>query len=230
MNSDEFIFDMVKNVFVPETIEIIKAGAKYITSDEPAYTTKPSERELYIEAYKEYFKGIKETVHEYNAKIGFHTCFSDSYDILFEDLPQLPWDYASLEFANRDLKTPGTTDAARPAYAEILPYIDRAIDAGAKTKYTLGVLEVHADQHFTAEALKSGQAEKHLQAVIRDRIIYQANHFYNKYGSEGLKYILVGPDCGLRPVSELDTLHLLLRTMVSAAKEARTLFQDKWIS
>ena len=230
VNSEDFIFDMVKNVYVPETIEIIKAGAKYITSDEPAYTTKPAERELYIQAYKEYFNGIKEAVHENNVKIGFHTCFSDSYDILFEDLPQLPWDYASLEFANRDLKTPGITDAARPAYAHIMPYVDQAIDAGAKTKYTLGVLEVHADQHFTPEALKSGEAEKHLQTVIRDRIIYQANHLYDKYGSEGLKYILVGPDCGLRPVSEFDTLHLLLRAMVNATKEARTLFTDKWVS
>ena len=226
-NSDDFIFELVKNVFIPETIEIIKAGAKYITSDEPAYTTKPSERELYLQAYQEYYNGIKEVLHDHDAKFGFHTCFSDSYDTLFEDLPKIPWDYASLEFANRDLKTPGTSPTARPAYAQVMPLVENAINEGAKTKYTLGVLEVHAAQQFSPAAPKSSQSDSGLATVIRDRLIFQGNYLFDKFGKDGLRYILSGPDCGLRPVADFDTLHFMLKSLVEGTKAARTLFKEK---
>ncbi|MHA2362881.1 MAG: hypothetical protein ACXAC7_02915 [Candidatus Hodarchaeales archaeon] len=226
-NSEEFLFDLVKEVYIPITHNIIKAGAKYITSDEPAYTTKPAERELYLEAYKEYFKGIKEIVKENDVKIGFHTCFSNNYEMLFEDIPKLPWDYASLEFANRDLKKPGITDKERPVYAEVMPYVKQAIENGAKTKYTLGILEVHAHTQYNLTT----NAQENIQefrAVMRDRLVYQANNLYDHFGSEGLKYILSGPDCGLRPVSSLKLLHTMLETMVNATKDARNIFADKW--
>lgn len=226
-NSEEFIFDLVREVFVPITINLIKAGAKFITCDEPAYTTKPDERELYLQAYKEYFKAIKDIAHEYGTKIGFHTCYSNNYEILFEDLHKIPWDFASLEFANRDLKKPGVTDVARPAYAEIMPYVKQAIEAGAKTKYTLGILEVHAHtQYNLSPDAQDGIQE--FQAVMRDRLLYQANYLYKEFGSEGLQYILSGPDCGLRPVSSLQLLHTMLSTMVNATKDARTVYAEKW--
>ncbi|MHA2096367.1 MAG: hypothetical protein ACW98F_17230 [Candidatus Hodarchaeales archaeon] len=105
----QFLFDLVDEVFIPEIKDAIKTGARYITSDEPAYTTIPADREIYIEAYKRLFKGIRNELKEYNCKFGFHTCFSHRYDILFEDLPLLPWDYGSLEYANRDKKSLGTS-------------------------------------------------------------------------------------------------------------------------
>ena len=226
-NSEEFIFDLVREVFVPITKNIIKAGAKFITSDEPAYTTKPDERELYLQAYKEYFKGIKETAQEYGAKIGFHTCFSNNYELLFEDIDKIPWDYASLEFANRDLKKPGVSDAARPAYAEIMPYVKQAIEAGAKTKYSLGILEVHAHTQYNLSPDAQDSIQE-FRAVMRDRLLYQANYLYKQFGSEGLQYILSGPDCGLRPVSSLQLLHTMLSTMVNATEDARAIYAEKW--
>ncbi|MHA1207425.1 MAG: hypothetical protein ACTSSO_07650, partial [Candidatus Hodarchaeales archaeon] len=134
----QFLFDLVDDVFIPETIEAIKAGARFITSDEPAYTTIPDDREIYIEVYQRFFKGIRGYVADHDVKIGFHTCFSNRYDILFEDLPTIPWAYGSLEYANRDSKSLGTSHNERSSYKQGLEMYVNAYNEKSRCKIALG--------------------------------------------------------------------------------------------
>ncbi|MFX1282141.1 MAG: hypothetical protein ACFFB5_00740 [Promethearchaeota archaeon] len=220
-SDSQFLFDLVDNVFIPEVREAIKAGARFIISDEPAYTTIPSDRELYLEAYNRFFNGIRGYKNEYNCRIGFHTCFSHRYDILFEDLPEVSWDYCSLEYANRDSKIPGTSHNERPSYQEGVKSVVNAYNEGSRCKFALGVLEVHADRRFTEEELRSGTAFHHLSVLVRDRLLYQTRALYDELGEEGAFLLLVAPDCGLRPVQKLKDLYTMLLAMVNGAKEAR---------
>lgn len=224
---DQFLFDLVDNVFVPEVKEVIKSGAGYVTADEPAYTTIPGDREIYLEAYQRFFKGIRGVVKEHDTRVGFHTCFSDSYDVLFSDLPKLPWDYASLEYANRDLKVNGTAETERPSFKEGVQSIVNAFNEGSRCKYALGVLEVHAGRQFTKEELQSGTASQQLHDLARDRLVYQARTLYDKLGEVGPFLVMAAPDCGLRPVSRLENLHMMLSAMCTGTTEARTILNSE---
>lgn len=226
--SEEFFFELIKNVYVPEVLDAIKAGAQFISLDEPANTTKPYERELYLEGYKEFFQSVGGTARGNNVKLGFHTCFSDNYKQLFEDLPEIAWDFGSLEVANRDLKSLGTTDTARPAFKETLDMMVEAYNNGCRTKLTLGVLEVHADKRFAQNDILSGTAEKELRMLIRDRIIYMGEYLYNQLGELGPYHLMIGPDCGLRPVSDFKALRVMLQAMVGGATDARTTIMSRY--
>ncbi len=226
-SDSQFLFDLVDNVFIPEIRESIKAGARFITSDEPAYTTIPDDRDIYNEAYHRFFKGIGRFAKENNCKIGFHTCFSHRYDILFEDLPAIPWDHCSLEYANRDSKTPGTSHSDRPSYKDGVESIVQVFNEGSRCKFALGVLEVHAHHHFTEEELRLGTAYNQLSGLIRDRLLYQTRSIYNELGEEGAFLLLVAPDCGLRPVQRIKDLHTMLSAMVDGSNEARTTLIDE---
>ncbi len=221
-SDSQFLFDLVDNVFIPEVREAIKADIRFIISDEPAYTTIPGDREIYKEAYTRFFKSVGGIAKEHNCKIGFHTCFSHRYDILYEDLSQVPWDYCSLEYANRDSKTLGTSHSNRPAYKEGTKSVIKAYNEGSRCKFALGVLEVHADRRFTDEELRSETAYNQLKFLIRDRLLYQTRALYDELGEEGAFLLLVAPDCGLRPVQKLTDLHTMLLAMVDGAKEARS--------
>jgi methionine synthase II (cobalamin-independent) len=222
----QFFFDLIDNVYIPEIKDLIKRGAQFITSDEPAYTTFPTDRDVYIEAYQRFFQGIKGVAKEHNTRIGFHTCFSDRYDILFDDLPKLPWAYCSLEFANRDGKTLGTSHSERPSFKEGVEKMIDAYNAGSRCKLSLGVLEVHADRRFTIEELQSGIAYTKLRQLIRDRLIYQTKYLYDELGEDGAFSIMSAPDCGLRPVNRLTDLHLMFSSLVDGTKEARSILRD----
>ncbi|MFX0206745.1 MAG: hypothetical protein ACFFDT_12230 [Candidatus Hodarchaeota archaeon] len=227
-SDSQFLFDLVDNVFIPETKEAIKAGARFITSDEPAYTTIPDDRDIYNEAYRKYFKGVGRYAKENNCRLGFHTCFSHRYDILFEDLPRTPWDFASLEYANRDSKSLGTSHTDRPSYKEGLESALRIYDEGNRCKLALGVLEVHADRHFSDKEMEAGTAYTRLRELVRDRLLYQARYLYENLGEEGPYLLLTAPDCGLRPVQRLNALHTMLNAMVDGAHEARTLLMNEY--
>ncbi|MHA2227431.1 MAG: hypothetical protein ACXAC8_19600 [Candidatus Hodarchaeales archaeon] len=226
-NDTQFLFDLVDNVFIPETIEAIKVGAKFITTDEPAYTTIPDDREIYTDAYRRYFKGIGSLAKEQNCKIGFHTCFSHRYDILFEDIPIVPWDYGSLEYANRDAKTLGTSHSDRPSYKEAIENCIQLYNEGNRCKLALGILEVHAGRQFSEEDFKSGVAYNHLRDLMRDRLLYQTRCLYDEFGEEGAFLLLSAPDCGLRPVQKLTNLHTMLSAMVDGTKKARSVLMDE---
>jgi 5-methyltetrahydropteroyltriglutamate--homocysteine methyltransferase len=226
-NDYQFLFDLVDNVFIPEIRDAIKAGARYITSDEPAYTTIPTDREIYLEAYQRFFQGINKLRKEHNTRIGFHTCFSNNYDILFEDLPKLPWAYGSLEYANRDSKTLGTFHNNRPSYKEGIENAVQAFNEGSRCKLSFGVLEVHADRRFTDEEFKSGIAYNQLRQLIKDRLLYQTRCLYDELGEDGAFLVMSAPDCGLRPVNRLIDLHIMLSSMVDGTKEARAILIDE---
>ncbi|MHA2500312.1 MAG: hypothetical protein ACXAEL_12155 [Candidatus Hodarchaeales archaeon] len=226
--SEEFFFELIKNVYVPEVVDAIRAGAQIISLDEPANTTKPYERELYVEGYKELFQTVGSTARGNNVKLGFHTCYSDNYEQLFEDLPELPWDFGSLEVANRDLKGLGTTNTTRPAFKETLDMMVEVYNSGCRIKLTLGVLEVHADKQFAQDAIQSGRAEKELRSVIRDRVVYMGEYLYNQLGEDGPYYLMIGPDCGLRPVSDFRAVQMMLRAMVDGAADARNSLIDRY--
>lgn len=227
-DDSQFLFDLVDNVFIPETKEAIEAGARFVTFDEPAYTTIPDDRAIYLEAYDRLFKSISSLAKDQDTKLGFHTCFSDRYDILFDDLPAIPWDYSSLEYANRDKKTLGTSHSERPSYKGGLDSVIQVFNEGSHCKFALGVLEVHADRHFTKEELKQGIAYHQLSELIRDRLLYQARYLYDKLGEEGLFLLLSAPDCGLRPVDRLTDLHTMLSAMVNGTKEARKVLIEEY--
>ncbi len=226
-SDSQFLFDLVDNIFIPEIREAIKTGARFITSDEPAYTTIPDDREIYKEAYHRFFKGIGSFAKEHNCRIGFHTCFSNRYDILYEDLPDIPWDYCSLEYANRDSKRLGTSHNDRSSYKEGIENVVQNYNEGSRCKLALGVLEVHADRRFTEKELTTGTAYNQLRGLIRDRLLYQTRSLYNELGEEGAFLLLVAPDCGLRPVQRLQDLHTMLSAMVDGAQDARTLLIDE---
>ncbi|UCG02594.1 MAG: hypothetical protein JSW11_01110 [Candidatus Heimdallarchaeota archaeon] len=221
-NDTQFLFDLVDNVFIPEIKEAIKAGARFITSDEPAYTTIPDDRDIYNEAYHRFFKGVSRFAKEKNCRLGFHTCFSHRYDILFEDLPSFPWDFASLEYANRDSKQLGTSHDDRPSYKEAVESALQIYNSRNRCKLALGVLEVHADRLFSEKEFEAGTAYKQLRDLIRDRLLYQSRYLYENLGDEGPFLLLTAPDCGLRPVQRINALHTMLTAMVDGAHDART--------
>ncbi|MHA2319847.1 MAG: hypothetical protein ACXAC6_19090 [Candidatus Hodarchaeales archaeon] len=224
----QFLFDLVDDVFIPETIEAIKAGARFITSDEPAYTTIPDDREIYKEMYQRFFMGIRRYVSDYDVKIGFHTCFSNRYDILFEDLPSIPWAYGSLEYANTDLKSLGTSHDKRPSYKRGLEMYSKAYNEGSRCKLALGVLEVHANHQFTNEELKKGVAYNQLSSLIRDRLLYQTRYLIDELGEGGAFLLMSAPDCGLRPVNRLEDLHIMLSSLVEGTKQARSVLTNEY--
>ncbi|MFW9777482.1 MAG: hypothetical protein ACFFE8_01430 [Candidatus Heimdallarchaeota archaeon] len=226
-NDYQFLFDLVDDVFVPEVKEIVKAGARYVTADEPAYTTIPGDREIYLEAYERFFRGIRRTVSDHGTRVGFHTCFSDSYDVLFSDIPKLPWDYASLEYANRDLKINGTTSKERPSFKKGVQSVVEAFNQGSRCKYALGILEVHADRHYTKEDIQNGAALRQISELTRDRLLYQVRALYDQLGEDGPFLVMSAPDCGLRPVNNLANLHMMLSAMCRGTKEARTVLQTE---
>jgi methionine synthase II (cobalamin-independent) len=224
----QFLFDLVDDVFIPETIEAIKSGARFITSDEPAYTTIPDDREIYKEVYQRFFKGIRRYVTDNDVKIGFHTCFSDRYDILFEDLPAIPWAYGSLEYANTDLKSLGTSHNDRPSYRRGLEMYQKAYNEGSRCKLALGVLEVHANRQFSNEDLQKGVAYHQLSSLIRDRLLYQSRYLIDELGEEGIFLLMAAPDCGLRPVNRLEDLHIMLSSLVEGTNQARSILTNEF--
>lgn len=226
-NDSQFLFDLVDNVFIPESKEAIEAGSEFITFDEPAYTTIPDDREIYNEAYDRLFKSIGGFARDHNTRLGFHTCFSNRYDILYEDLPAIPWDFSSLEYANRDVKTLGTSHSDRAAYKEGLDSIVQVFNEGSRCKFALGVLEVHADRHFTEEELSQETAYNQLSNLVRDRLLYQTRYLYDELGEDGTFLLLSAPDCGLRPVGRFTVLHTMLSAMVNGTKEARTVLSEE---
>ncbi|MFX1421938.1 MAG: hypothetical protein ACFFB2_06415 [Promethearchaeota archaeon] len=226
-SDSQFLFDLVDSVFIPEIKEAIKTGVHFITSDEPAYTTIPSDRDLYTEAYNRFFKGVGRIAKEHDCLLGFHTCFSHRYDILYEDLPVIPWDFVSLEYANRDFKTLGTTHSERPSYKEGIERVIQVFNEGSRCKFALGVLEVHADHQFTEEEQQLGTAYNHLRDLIRDRLLYQTRLIYNELGEEGAFLLLSAPDCGLRPVQKINYLHTMLSAMVDGTQVARKLLVEE---
>ncbi|MHA2096368.1 MAG: hypothetical protein ACW98F_17235 [Candidatus Hodarchaeales archaeon] len=91
----------------------------------------------------------------------------------------------------------------------------------------LGILEVHADRHFSEEEVISGKAKQQLRELVRDRLLYQARFLEGKLGEVGPFLLLAAPDCGLRPVRKLNDLHMMLSAMVEGTHDARSSLQHE---
>ena len=125
-----------------------------------------------------------------------HICFSD-YSALWpavlelEDCLEL-----QLEFANRDSRELGTTDADRPGYVETL----RLFKEHGYPGVGLGVLDIHSDFIEPAE-------------LVRDRILYAVDVL------DDPSRIQINPDCGLRTRS-WDVVYEKLANMVAGTRLA----------
>lgn len=167
----DMVLDLAREVLRPELRDLAGAGAEWIQIDEPAATTHPSEweMELFVEAFNESASGLP-------CRVSLHNCYSD-YSLLARYAPELRgcWQI-SLEFANRDSRRPGTSDADRPGYRALRAFEE----AGYRGSYGLGVLDVHTDFVEPPE-------------LVRDRILYALGVVGWDPGR-----IQPCPDCGLR--------------------------------
>jgi 5-methyltetrahydropteroyltriglutamate--homocysteine methyltransferase len=163
-----FALDLARKIIRPNVQALVEAGAHSVQIDEPAATTKPHEVPLLVETFNESVKGLK-------GRFTMHICFSD-YSLLFphileaKNLAQL-----TLEFANKDVATAGTTAEKRPGFEALRLWPEY----GAKLEIGAGVTDVHTD------AVEKPQ-------LVRDRLVYAAN----VVGDPAKVY--VNPDCGLR--------------------------------
>lgn len=163
-----FALDLARKIVRPNIEALVKAGAHAVQIDEPAATTKPEEVPLLVETFNESVKGLK-------GRFTMHICFSD-YSLLFphileaKKLAQL-----TLEFANKDAKTAGTTSDKRPGFEalRLWPEYEAPFEVGA------GVTDVHTDDLETPE-------------LVRDRLLHAAR----VVGDPAKVYS--NPDCGLR--------------------------------
>jgi 5-methyltetrahydropteroyltriglutamate--homocysteine methyltransferase len=184
-----FVSDVATNVILPNVKGLVAAGAEWIQIDEPAATTKPDEVPLVVEGFNAATRGV-------DAKKSMHICFSD-YSALWpavlelEDCLEL-----QLEFANRDSRELGTSDAERPGYAETL----RLFKEHRFPNVGLGVLDIHSDFVEPPE-------------LVRDRILYAVRVVGDP------ERIQVNPDCGLRTRS-WDVVYEKLANMVQGTRLA----------
>jgi 5-methyltetrahydropteroyltriglutamate--homocysteine methyltransferase len=184
-----FVSDVAAKVILPNVQGLVAAGAEWIQIDEPAATTKPDEVPLVVEGFNEATKGVE-------AKKSMHICFSD-YSALWPHVLELDDCLElQLEFANRDSRELGTSDEARPGYAETL----RLFKEHGYPNVGLGVLDIHSDFVEPAE-------------LVRDRILYAVEVLGDP------ERIQVNPDCGLRTRS-WDVVYEKLANMVQGTRLA----------
>lgn len=201
-NFDELMFNLIDEVFIPETIKLFEAGATWIQMDEPALTTHPDHVDAFVDGWNYWISKVKDHAPS-DVVYSLHNCFSN-YDLLWpilQDLDELG--ALTLEFANRDTWDLGINPQARKAFAEIIKPLRDLYDGetGFKVKSALGVLPVHTNHETTAE-------------LIRDRLL-----FINEIVGDP-KLVLGAPDCGLRQRS-LAVSHQLLSNLAEGAQLAR---------
>ncbi|MFX1253451.1 MAG: hypothetical protein ACFFCZ_17715 [Promethearchaeota archaeon] len=200
VNFEDLLFDLIEEVYVPEVVKLLDAGADWIQLDEPALTTYPNHVEVFNDAWNYFVSKIKGHMKP-NTVLGLHNCFSN-YALLWPILPKLKRLGAiTLEFANRDSWDLGVHKSQRFAYFEYADDIKNLYESGFNARAALGVLPVHTDHETPPE-------------LIRDRLL-AINTLI-----DDPKLVLGAPDCGLRQRS-LPVAHKLLRNLVKGAELAR---------
>ncbi|MHA2251755.1 MAG: hypothetical protein ACXAD7_15430 [Candidatus Kariarchaeaceae archaeon] len=201
-NFDDLMFELIDEIFVPETIKLLKAGVNWIQMDEPALTTHPKHVPSFVDGWNYWVDKIKPFTSS-DTVLSLHNCFSD-YNLLWPILPELDdLGALTLEFANRDTWNLGAEKSNRKAYSEVRAQIEALYkgEIGFKVKAALGVLPVHTDHETSPE-------------LIRDRLLY-VNEII-----EDPKLVLGAPDCGLRQRS-LPIAHKLLQNLAKGSELAR---------
>ena len=164
----DLVLSLAKNVLRPNIQTLLDAGADWVQIDEPAATTVPGEVPLFVESFNESVRGLA-------GKFSVHICFSD-YEQLFPHIAELEnCSQFSLEFANRDPRTTGTTATDRPAYSVLQRFKEYCPDSAIG----LGVTSVHDDDIESPE-------------LVRDRILRAVEITGDP------SQVYPSPDCGLR--------------------------------
>ncbi|MFW9994332.1 MAG: hypothetical protein ACFFD4_19975 [Candidatus Odinarchaeota archaeon] len=197
---EDIVFDLIDEVYIPEVVKLLDAGANWIQLDEPALTTDPSHVDTFVDAWNYFVTRIKGHLRS-DTVLGLHNCFSD-YSLLWPALPELSQLGAmTLEFANRDSWNAGTGDIERPAYHHYAADVKNLYETGFTARIALGVIPVHTTHETPPE-------------LVRDRLLYT-----NRLVGDP-ELVLAAPDCGLRQ-QDLVTAHKLLKNLVEGAKMAR---------
>ncbi len=76
---------------------LVAAGAEYIQMDEPAFSSRPEEMELFVEVTRATVRGVQ-------AYTGMHSCYGD-FSKVWPDMLDIPVDQFALEFLNNDFRT-----------------------------------------------------------------------------------------------------------------------------
>lgn len=165
----KFIHDVSSQIIYPNLKALIDSGIHYLQIDEPAATTKRAETDLFIESVQ---KSISDLAGR--AFFSVHICYS-VYEHLFPKIRELEGvlNEIHLEYANRDSRSLGVSDRARPGYHLLKKLKETNFHIG------LGVIDIHNDWIEPPE-------------LIRDRILYACRVIGDP------ARILVAPDCGLR--------------------------------
>jgi len=187
-----FVHEVAERVIRPNALALAQQGAAWLQIDEPAAATRPDEAGLVVLGFNESLRDVPAE------RKSLHVCFSE-YSSLWPAVLGLEGCLElQLEFANRDSRDLGTSDEARPGYADVLPLFrtEGSPDVG------LGVLDIHSDFVEPAE-------------LVRDRIVY-AVRVLDDPGR-----IRVNPDCGLR-TRTWDVVYEKLSRMVEGTRLAET--------
>lgn len=80
-----------------ELKELVAAGANYIQIDEPAFSSRPEEMELFVEVMRATVRGVE-------AYTGMHSCYGD-FSKVWPEMLDIPVDQFALEFLNNDFRT-----------------------------------------------------------------------------------------------------------------------------
>ncbi|MCS7142710.1 MAG: hypothetical protein NZ920_02800 [Aigarchaeota archaeon] len=163
----DLLYDVARKGVAPLIEELYRLGARRIQIDEPALTTKEDEVETFVDVFNEMRRGI-------DAVFTVHICYSD-YSLLFPHILELKAEELSIECANRDRASLGTSKDVRTGY-EILRLFR---ESGFDKRIVLGTIDVHTDFIETPE-------------LVRDRIIYASRVIGNA------DQIVPSNDCGLR--------------------------------
>jgi 5-methyltetrahydropteroyltriglutamate--homocysteine methyltransferase len=126
----EAVLDMARVVH-QEAVELEKAGARYIQTDEPAASTRPEEMELVAQGLAVVTEGLK-------AKTITHMCYGD-FARVFDQIVRLPVDQLDIEAANSD-------------YHLLELFRRHPFDR----EVAMGVVDVHDHRVETVEEVKEG--------------------------------------------------------------------------
>jgi 5-methyltetrahydropteroyltriglutamate--homocysteine methyltransferase len=126
----EAVLDMARVVH-QEAVELEKAGARYIQTDEPAASTRPEDMELVAQGLAVVTEGLK-------AKTITHMCYGD-FARVFDQIVRLPVDQLDIEAANSD-------------YHLLELFRRHPFDR----EVAMGVVDVHDHKVETVEEVKEG--------------------------------------------------------------------------
>ncbi len=122
---------------------LVKAGAKFIQIDEPAFSTHPEEIDVAIEAITKMIEGVE-------TKLAIHICYGE-YDKIYPALLDFPVHQFTLEFANRNYK------------------IDYLKEHEFTKELGFGCVDVHSKRVETVEEIIAG-LKKGLEIVPPERL------------------------------------------------------------